>query len=130
MEKKTRYILWTVMGALWLLAGIAGTVTGRQDATVAGMFITCGVIILVFSLGRAMRTDEGPEQDERTRRIGAYGITYSWFVTLVYLFALFWAQNAGLFALSSPDVILSSILLMAISAKAFQWWFFRKGDVE
>jgi len=118
------------MGALWLLAGISGTVTGRQDATVAGMFITCGVIILVFSLERAVRTDEGPEQDERTRKIGAYGITYSWFFTLIYLFALFWAQNAGLIALSSPDALISAILLMAISAKAFQWWFFRKGDVE
>lgn len=130
MEKKTQYIFWTVMGALWLIVGIAGTVTGRQNATVTGAFITIGIVLLVFSLGRAMRTDDGPEQDERTRRIGAYGITYSWFITLVYLFVLFWVENVGLIAPSSADVILSSILLMTISAKAFQWWFFRKGDVE
>jgi len=36
----------------------------------------------------------------------------------------------GLLALASTDVILSSILLMAISAKVSQWWFFRQGDVE
>lgn len=130
MEKRNRYILWTVSGFLWLVVGIIGMVTGTQDATVADMFVTCGVIILVFSLERAVRTDEGPEQDERTKKIGAYGITYSWFLTLIYLFALFWAQNAGLIALSSPDALLSAILLMTISAKVFQWWFFRKGDVE
>ncbi|QSZ67253.1 hypothetical protein RJ40_06930 [Methanofollis aquaemaris] len=70
MDRKTRSIFRTVMGTLWLLVGVAGTVMGRQDTTVSGMFVTIGIIILVFSGERA------------------------------------------------------------ISAEVFQWWLFRKGDLE
>ncbi|MDD4255407.1 MAG: hypothetical protein PHP59_08540 [Methanofollis sp.] len=130
MKNRTRYLLWTAFGVLLLLLGIAGVVTGREDETVTGMFITSGIIVLLFAGTRAMRGEKGPEQDERTRKIGAYGITYAWFLTLVYLFALFWLENTGVLALSSTDVMLSSILLTTISATVFQWWLFRKGDVE
>jgi hypothetical protein len=126
MDRKVRYILWTAFGVLWIVLGVAGILTGGQDETVAGMFITAGIICLLFASPRLVRWTEGPEQDERTRN----GITYAWFLTLAYLFALFWLENAGLLALSSTDVILSSILLTTISAKVFQWWLFRKGDVE
>jgi len=130
MKNRTRYLLWTAFGIFWLVLGIAGVVMGREDETGTGMFITSGIIVLLFAGSRAMRQDEGAEQDERTRKIGAYGITYAWFLTLLYLFALFWLENAGLLALSSTDVIISTILLTALSAKVFQWWLFRKGDVE
>lgn len=127
---RRRIRLGVIFGFLFLAIGLIQHLTGTSADATTGMFITSGVVVLVFAGARAMREDEGPEQDERTRRIGAYGITYSWFVTLVYLFVLFWAENMGLLALSSSDVILSSILLMAVSAKVFQWWFFRQGDVE
>jgi hypothetical protein len=127
---KQRIRLWVIFGLFFLAIGVIQHLTGTGSEATTGMFVTSGVVVLVFAGARAIRPDEGPEQDERTRRIGAYGITYSWFVTLVYLFALFWAENLEFLALSSTDVILSSILLMAISAKVFQWWFFRKGDVE
>lgn len=130
MDRRARYILWTAFGVLWLVLGVAGIVTGRQDETVAGMFITVGIIFLLFAGPRLMQETEGPEQDERTRKIGAYGITYAWFLTITYLFALFWLENTGILTLSSTGVILSSILLTTISAKVFQWWLFRKGDVE
>lgn len=89
MDRRARYILWTAFGVLWLALGVAGILTGGQDETVAGMFITIGIIFL-----------------------------------------LSWLEDAGLLVLSSTDVILSSILVTTLSAKAFQWRFFRKGDVE
>ncbi|TAJ45676.1 hypothetical protein [Methanofollis fontis] len=125
-----RYHLWIAFGLLFITIGVIQHLSGTGSDATTGMFVTTGAVVLVFAGTRAMRKDEGPEQDERTRRIGAYGITYSWFVTLLYLFVLFWVQNLGVIALSSSDVILSSILLMAISARLFQWWFFRRGDVE
>ncbi|WP_298670429.1 hypothetical protein [uncultured Methanofollis sp.] len=130
MKNRTRYLLWTAFGVLLLAIGTVREVTGREDETVTGMFITSGIIVLLFAGTRAMRQEEGPEQDERTRKIGAYGITYAWFLTVLYLFALFWLENMGVLALSSTDVIISTILLTTVSAKVFQWWLFRKGDVE
>ncbi|WP_342679566.1 hypothetical protein [Methanofollis sp. UBA420] len=131
MKNRTRYLLWTAFGVLFLILGIARLALGEGSSdTTAGMFITSGIIIILFAGSRAMRQEEGLEQDERTRKIGAYGITYAWFLTLVYLFALFWLENMGILALSATDVILSTILLTTISAKVFQWWFFRKGDVK
>ena len=92
---RRRIRLWVIFGFVFLAIGLIQHLTGIGSDATTGMFVTSGVVVLVFAGARAMREDEGPEQDERTRRIGAYGITYSWFITLVYLFVLFWAENMG-----------------------------------
>ena len=70
------------------------------------------------------------EADERTKKIGSYGLSYSWQLTLVVLFHLFWAERLALLALTAGDALLVVILVMTISAKVFQWHLSRKGDVE
>jgi hypothetical protein len=125
-----RYKYWWAGGIFLIIMGvIQGLVSGWQDVTASGL-ITSGIIVVIIMLGKEIRTEEGPPQDERTKKIGAWGLSYSWFLTFVTLFILFWVQYLGLLVLSVQIVILFLVLEMAISARFLQWYFFRRGDVE
>jgi hypothetical protein len=128
MRFKYRY--WWAAGILLILLGvILGAVSGGQNVASGGL-ITSGIIIVIAMLGKAIRTEEGPRQDERTKKIGAWGLSYSWFLTFITLFIFFWLQYLEVLTLSTQMVILLLVLEMAISARFFQWYFFRRGDVE
>jgi hypothetical protein len=108
-----------------LIATPAGDSPGSLGATLASI----GGVLLAVGLLRSAQRDGDRLQDERTRKIGAFGLSWSWFLTFVVLFAVFWADYLHVW---SPDAGILSvilILLMGVSAKLFQWWLFRKGDV-
>ena len=49
---------------------------------------------------------------------------------LIVLFLVFWVEELNLLALDARTVTIGTILLMGVSARCFQWYLFRKGDVE
>lgn len=119
-------------GIVLLLAGLVELVLMPAGApgNAALLCVTFGFIMVFIAGSRLYRGEEHYIQDERTRRIGAYGLSWSWFLTFIVLFGFFWLDYLGVW---SPDVGTLSvvlILLMGVSAKAFQIWLFRKGDVE
>jgi len=116
--------LLVLVGLLMLLAGLGG---GGDSASV---LMTIGVVIIAVMALRLWRSGEDIEADERTKKIGAYGLSYSWLLTLILLFLLFWIDQLALMALTAGDVLLAAILVMTISARAFQWHLSRKGDVD
>jgi hypothetical protein len=127
---RLQYKWWWTAGILLIVLGaIQGLVSGWQDVAASGL-VTSGIIVVIVMLGKDLRREEGPKQDERTKRIGAWGLSYSWFLTFVTLFILFWVQYLGLIVLETNIVLLFLVLEMAVSARGFQWYFFRKGDVE
>ncbi len=91
--------------------------------------MTIGLVILAVAVVRHWRFRDEPEKDERTQKIGAYGVSYSWFLTLVFLALLFWVDYLGVLALTVESVLLATILLMGLSARIFQWYLCRQGDV-
>lgn len=126
-----KYKLFLVLGFLLTLAGLLMLLAGEEmGGGHASVLITIGVVIIAVMALRLWRHGEDIEADERTKKIGAYGISYSWFLTLVLLFLLFWIDRLALMALTAGDVLLAVILVMTISAKAIQWHLSRKGDVD
>ncbi|MDD1677841.1 MAG: hypothetical protein LUO93_01485 [Methanomicrobiales archaeon] len=125
------YRYWWASGIILIALGmIQGLISGGKDDVATMGLITSGIFIIIVLLGKEIREEKGPRQDERTKRIGAWGLSYSWSLTFVTLFVLFWAQYLGVLILSGQIMILLLVLEMAVSARAFQWYFFRKGDVE
>lgn len=121
----------TVAGILLVGAGMVliATPAGDTPGSLGPGLASVGGVLLAIGLLRSAQGDKERLQDERTRKIGAYGLSWYWFLTFVVLFAVFWADYLHVW---SPDAGVLSVLLiilMGISAKAFQWWFFRKGDV-
>ena len=126
---KRRYAIQIAAGAALAAAGlILPFLTGGAEA-LSSILVSIGLVILMVAALRYWRFRDEPEKDERTQRIGAYGISWSWFLTLVFLAILFWVNYLGVLVLTAETVLLSTILLMGISARIFQWYFFRQGDV-
>ena len=91
---------------------------------------TGGFILTFVSAMRLRRSSEFEIQDERTKKIGAWGITYSWYLT--FLFIVF-ALLAYALELPIPDIgtlLWLLIIIMPLSAYLFQWYFYRRGDIE
>ena len=126
---KTRYAVQIAAGAVLAAAGILLPFLVDGAGAISSILVTIGLVILAVAVVRHWRFREEPEKDERTQKIGAYGISYSWLLTIVFLALLFWVNYLGLLALTVETVLLSTILLMGLSARLFQWYFFRQGDV-
>jgi len=125
-----KYKAFLALGFLLILVGLLMPLAGRVgDGDHASVLITMGVVIIAVMALRLWRRGEDVEADERTKKIGAYGLSYSWLLTLLLLFILFWADRLALLALTAGDVLLAAILVMTISAKVFQWHLFHGGDV-
>ena len=91
---------------------------------------TGGLILIFIGAMRVRRSPELEIQDERTKKIGAWGIAYSWYLT--FLFIVF-ALLAYAFELPIPDtgsLLLMLIIIMPLSAYLFQFYFHRRGDID
>ena len=126
-----KYKAFLALGFLLVLAGLLPALFGVEyDGVDSSVLVTIGIVVIAVMALRFWRSGEDIEADERTKKIGSYGLSYSWLLTLVVLFVLFWAERLALLSLSAGDALLAAILVMTISAKVFQWHLSRKGDVE
>ncbi|MDK2890218.1 MAG: hypothetical protein PWR21_850 [Methanoculleus sp.] len=126
---KKRYAIQIAAGAVLGAAGILLPFLVDGTEAISSLLVTIGLVILAVAVVRHWRFRDEPERDERTQKIGAYAISYSWLLTIVFLALLFWVDYLGVVALTVEAVLLSAILLMGLSARLFQWYLFRQGDV-
>jgi hypothetical protein len=117
-----------LIGGLIELAVVPAGLEAPSSITLS--WISFGFILVTLAGLRLYRGESQYLQDERTRRIGAYGLSWSWFLTFLVLFGFFWLDYLGIWSPEAGTLSVLLILLMGISAKAFQAWLFRKGDVE
>ena len=76
------------------------------------------------------RYRDGPESDERSKKIGAYGLSYAWLTGILFMSALFWLDFMGILRMGTQGALGLSVMVLAISAVLYQMYLFRKGDVE
>ncbi|BBL69353.1 hypothetical protein [Methanoculleus chikugoensis] len=126
---KRRYAIQIAAGAVLSAAGILLPFLVGGTEALSSILVTIGLVTLAVAVVRYWRFRDEPEKDERTQKIGAYAISYSWLLTIVFLAILFWVDYLRLLALTVESVLLSAILLMGLSARLFQWYLFRQGDV-
>ncbi|MFY1643388.1 hypothetical protein ACK11Z_06565 [Methanoculleus bourgensis] len=126
---KARYAIKIAAGAILAAAGIFLPFLIDGIEALSSILVTIGLVTIAVVVMRYWRFRDELESDERTKKLGAYGLSYSWLLTLIFLAILFWVDYLGLLALPVGGVLLVTILLMALSARIFQWYFFRRGDV-
>ena len=126
---KARYAIKIAAGAILAAAGIFLPFLIDGIEALSSILVTIGLVTIAVVVMRYWRFRDELESDERTKKLGAYGLSYSWLLTLIFLAILFWVDYLGLLALPVGGVLLVTILLMALSARLFQWYFFRQGDV-
>lgn len=128
MERK--YVYRLILGIAIMAAGISSTAFLDIGVLIPIVLVNLGLIIFVATAFRLFRRGDLPDRDERTKKLAAYGITYSWLLTLVVIMVLSWVQHFGLAELTAECVLGILLFLMIISANVFRWYFMRKGDIE
>jgi peptidoglycan/LPS O-acetylase OafA/YrhL len=105
------------------------TMSAGAPGNISDYAIATGFVMMVLAGARMLQGESHYMQDERTKRIGAWGLSYSWFLTFMAMFAVFWLDYLGIASPDAGTLSVVFILLMGISAKVFQSYLFRKGDV-
>jgi hypothetical protein len=126
---KQRNMYRIVIGALMIISGIVSILLTAGDAIIGTMLLCAGFAFLGTGIIRHRRDGEGPESDERSKKIGAYGLSWAWLTGLLFMFGLFWLDYLGILRLSTQNSIAVSILVLSLSAVLYQALLFRKGDV-
>jgi len=128
MKQRNRYRI--IIGALMTVSGLATALLSDGEAIIGTVLLCAGLAFLLTGIIRHKRYGDDPESDERSKKIGAYGITYAWLTGLIFMTALFWLDYTGVLRMSAQNALAISIVVLAISAVIYQAWLFRKGDVD
>jgi hypothetical protein len=127
---KQRNLYRIVIGALMITSGIVSLLLTAGEGIISTMLLAAGFAFLVTGISRHRRYGDEPESDERSEKIGAYGITYAWLTGLFFMTGLFWLDYLGVLRLSTQNALALSVVVLALSAVIYQTYLFRKGDVE
>jgi hypothetical protein len=113
-----------------MVSGILGAVFEPGGSIISMILITGGCAFLAVGVHRHRRYGDGPETDERSKKIGAYGLSYAWLTGILFISALYWLDLMGFFRLGTQVALGISLMVLVISAVAYQMYLFRKGDIE
>jgi hypothetical protein len=120
-----------IAGSVLVLWGIAELVlTPSGDSILPTVLLAAGLAFLVTGVSRRRKYGEGPEQDERSRRIGALGMSYSWLLALFFMWFLFLLDHFRLVILTAGAALGASVIVMTLSAVGLQMYLLPRGDVE
>ncbi|HET6580633.1 MAG TPA: hypothetical protein VFG36_02020 [Methanoregula sp.] len=129
-ETKQRNLYRIIIGALMLISGLVSIIMTAGELVISTILLTAGLVFLITGISRHRRYGDDPESDERSKKIGAYGLSCAWLTGLFFMFGLFWLDYLGILRLSVQNALVASILVLALSAAIYQAYLFRTGDVE
>jgi hypothetical protein len=127
---KPRNLYRIVIGGLMLISGLVSILLTAGEAGIGSLLTAAGIVFLFTGVNNHRKYGDEPESDERSKKIGAYGLSYAWLTGLLFMFGLFWLDYLNLIRLSAQNALVFSILVLALSAVCYQMWLFRKGDVD
>jgi hypothetical protein len=127
---KPRNMYRIIIGILLVAYGLAVIALSGGDAVVGTVLLCAGLAFLITGILRHRKYGDDPESDERSKKIGAYGITYAWLTGLFFMPGLFWLAYGGWLRLGTQNALALSVIVLALSAVIYQTYLFRKGDVE
>jgi hypothetical protein len=127
---KPRNLFRIIIGVLMLVSGIIAIVLIAGEAAMGTILVAAGIVFLITGISHHRKFGNDPESDERSKKIGAYGLSYAWLTGLFFMFGLFWLDYLGVLKLSVQNALMASILVLALSAALYQVYLFRRGDAE
>lgn len=126
---KPRNLYRIIIGVLLIASGSVAIVLTAGDAGIGSMLLAAGLVFLITGISHHRKYGDDPESDERSKRIGAYGLSYAWLTGLLFMFGLFWLDYLDIARVGTQNALALSILVLALSAVVYQSYLFQKGDV-
>lgn len=99
------------------------------DPMVVTIALAVGIVLVASSVVRFVKYRDLPEKDERTVKISNTALAYSWFVTLIFVCVLFWADYLGKVQVTVAQALGAVYFVMIVVAMIFIGYFKRRGDV-
>lgn len=132
-SRDPRMLKIAIICGLALVAGGIGAAIAAEISEAASLqpidstgLIVSGMILILLAV--RTKADFGV-RDERTIRIGTYGLSYSWYLSYLVIAAIGWAMATDTIEISGIMICMVMIVLMPVSAMIFQWYFNTRGDV-
>jgi hypothetical protein len=129
-EMLQRNVYRIIVGTVMLVSGLISSVFEPGGSIFSTILITGGCAFLAVGILRHRQYKDGPESDERSKKIGAYGLSYAWLTGIIFISVLYWLDITGILLLGTQVVLVLSLMVLAISAVLYQIYLFRRGDVE
>jgi Ca2+/Na+ antiporter len=129
-ETNQKNLFRIIAGTLMLISGLVSIVLTSGEAIIGSIFLTAGIAFLITGIIRHRKYADDPESDERSQKIGAYGLSYAWLTGLFFMVGLFWLDYLGILMMGTQLALALSIVVLALSALIYQMYLFRKGDVD
>ena len=127
---KTRDLYRIIIGVLMILSGIVSLLFTSGETIIGTMLLAAGFAFLITDIARHRKYGDNPESDERSKKVGAYGLSYAWLTGLLFMFGLFWLDFLDVLRLSTQNALAISLIVLALSAVIYQTYLFKKGDVD
>lgn len=127
---KPRNLYRLIVGVLMIISGIATLVLNSGETAIGTTLFFAGCVFLAVGIVRHRQYGDDLESDERSRKIGAYGLSYAWLTGLFFMFAIFWLDYLKILRLDTQSALALSIVVLALSGRLYQVYLFRRGDVE
>jgi hypothetical protein len=123
--KKNRFLLRMIPGTTLIMVGLLLSFLGYD----AFFLAIAGIVAIGVVLLSRWRAGDQPEKDERTNKLGAFSLAYSYLVSLILALVLFIAVYLEMIDLNTVAALQIIIYVMTGSAIAFMLIFSRRGDV-
>jgi hypothetical protein len=127
---KPRNLYRIVIGAVMTVSALFTFLMTGGEAITSTLLLCAGLAFLITGISRHQRFGDDPESDERSRKIGAYGLSYAWLTGLFFICGLFWLDYLNILTLGTRNALAISLVVLALSAVLFQAYLFRKGDID
>lgn len=133
MKKEYKY--YTGIGAAELLVAVVLQIFWSGIDTIwvsriTSILTTVGIVSIALGVGRHMIYKERPEEDERTKKISALTLSYSWIVTLVLVGVLLLLDKWDIFKMTVMQALGLTMFVMIVVAIVAELYLKRKGDIE
>ncbi len=130
-----------VFGSILLLIGLALLVFWKDtDSRINVIILTFLLTLGITTTMRGFLWPKGkfftkfiytgpPEEDERTRKIGAFAMAYSWNITAIFIAVLIVLDLLSLLKMNVREVLVLTFCVMMAATVGLYAYFRRKGDV-
>ena len=119
-----------LISAMLLLIAMVMIFVYDNNTIIPLVLLVASLTLTIALLVRRKLSVEEPESDERTRKNGAFGLSYSWMIGVVGIVFLFWAEFFGIWRPGTLLALGISLLLFLLSAVVFLAYLSRKGDAD
>ena len=112
---KPRNFYRTIIGVSLILSSIFLILLTDGEVVIGTMLLASGLAFLITRIYCHRKFGDDQESDERSKKIGAYGLSYSWLTGLFFMADLFWLDNLDMLRITAQNALAESILVLALS---------------